>query len=193
MVAALLQPLSGDLSAKKVARHQPLKLAAIENLEHTQTGAPLLGVPKMLSFLAFSDFEAEVQGWSDFPPENRPPIAIVHGAFIIMVGLGSGLLIFSLVLIFIRRRDAQFFQRRKLLKLLVFCTPLGFIALEAGWVVTEVGRQPWIIYGVMKTKDAVTDVPGIVLSLIVTILLYSTLSVAVFCLIRRQIRHLEES
>ncbi|MCB0723456.1 MAG: cytochrome ubiquinol oxidase subunit I [Ignavibacteriae bacterium] len=205
-VFALLQPISGDLSAKFVARNQPLKLAAMEGLFKTTTHAPLTigGIPDMkekkmnfgieipggLSFLAFEDFNAEVKGLDAFPEDEWPPVPIVHISFQIMVGIGSILaLIGVLYLYFLFRKKNQMFNKWYL-KLLFLCTPLGFIAVEAGWFVTEVGRQPWIIYGIMKTKDSLTSMPGLTYTLILYTVLYLILSFIVAWLMYRQIKAL---
>ena len=202
-VAALLQPLSGDLSAKDVAKRQPLKLAAFESLFESTTQAPLLigGWPDtetqtvpyalplkgMLSFLAFGDFDAEVKGLNDFPREHWPPVLIVHLAFQVMVGCGMFLAAVGGVFLFATFRKRDLLLNKRFLLLLACATPLGFIAVEAGWIVTEVGRQPWIIYGVMKTADSLTEVPGIRYSLVLYTVVYVFLSVVVVWLMKRQI------
>jgi cytochrome d ubiquinol oxidase subunit I len=175
VVAALLQPLSGDLSAKQVARLQPVKLAAAE--AHFESGprAPLqlggladvqrrrvdgaLRVPGGLSFLAFGDVDAPVAGLDAFPPDQWPPVRELHLAFDAMVGSGTlmaGVALLALVLA-LRRRGLP--DHRWFLRLLVVVGPLGVVALEAGWLVTEWGRQPWIVRGIMRTADAVTPFP----------------------------------
>ena len=205
-IAAILQPLSGDLSAKDIAERQPAKLAAMEAHYETSKGAPLyiggivneetqevrykIAIPKALSFLAFGDFDAEVKGLNDFPEDERPKVAIVHYAFQIMVGLGI-LLMFSGILFFVALlRKRKWFNNRKFWLLFALLAPMGFIALEAGWIVTEVGRQPWIIHNIMKTKDAVTPMPGVIYSFYTYLAVYLTLSVAVIWLMRRQIKSL---
>jgi cytochrome d ubiquinol oxidase subunit I len=201
--AALLQPLSGDLSARVVARTQPVKLAAMEALWETRRGAPLLiggipdeeaernrfaiEIPYGLSLLAFHDPGAEVKGLSEVPRALRPPVAIVHAAFQVMVAIGSFLAALSLWLLGLRwrRRDAG--AHRPTLVALAVAAPLGFVAIEAGWVVTEVGRQPWIIQGVMRTADAVTPMPGLVVPFLFFTALYVALGVVVAWLLWRQI------
>ncbi len=202
-VAALLQPLSGDLSAKDIAHRQPEKLAALEAHYHTEKGAPLyiggivdeenqtvshkIEIPKALSFLAFGDFNAEVKGLNDFPEANRPPVAITHYAFQVMVGLGGMLAVASILFIIsLKKKKWQGSNRYWLFFSLM--APVGFLALEAGWIVTETGRQPWIIRNVMRTKDAVTPMPGMVYSLYMYVLLYLILAVAVTWLMARQIK-----
>jgi len=207
-IAAILQPISGDLSAKDIAARQPVKLAAMEAHYHTEKGAPLyiggivdndaqevhykIAIPKALSFLAFGDFEAEVKGLNDFPEEERPNVAIVHYAFQTMVGIGSILMSIGLFY-FISLKKKKWTQRARYWLLFVILAPFGFIALEAGWIVTEVGRQPWIIHHIMKTKDAVTPMPGIIVSFYTYIIVYTSLTVAVTWLMTRQIRVLNQS
>lgn len=201
--ASLLQPLSGDISAKFVAEYQPAKLAAMEGQFATERGAPLriggipneatretkyaLEIPKALSFLAFSDFDAEVQGLEAFPEEDWPPVAITHFAFQVMVGLGTLMMLASLWVLALWWRKREVAQSRPLLTFLALLTPAGFIAVEAGWIVTEVGRQPWIVYGFMRTKDALTPMPGLVYPLIGITLLYLFLGVVVAYLLWAQI------
>lgn len=207
-VAALLQPISGDISAKDVAERQPAKLAALEAHYETEKGAPLyiggivdeekqevthkIEIPKALSFLAFGDFDAEVKGLNDFPEDEQPPVAIVHYAFQIMVGIGTLLAIVGLFyLLSLKWKKWQ--NHRKFWLLFTLMAPLGYIALEAGWIVTEVGRQPWIIYQIMKTKDAVTPMPGIFYSLITYTGMYIVLTCVVSWLLARQIKVLNQN
>jgi cytochrome d ubiquinol oxidase subunit I len=201
--AAILQPISGDFSAKDIARRQPAKLAAMEAHFHTQKSAPLIvgGIPDvknkkvdyaielpgMLSFLAHGDFKSEVIGLDKIPVEEQPPVAVVHYAFQIMVGCGVIMMLIALIL-FIALFKKNWFYSTWLLKLFVVGLPLGFIAVEAGWTVTEVGRQPWIIQGIMRTVDAVTPMPGIVWSFYLFTIVYLSLSVVVIFLLHRQIK-----
>ncbi|TBO40245.1 cytochrome ubiquinol oxidase subunit I [Pedobacter kyonggii] len=203
-IGALLQPLSGDISAKDVAKRQPAKLAAMEALYKTEKPAPLLiggivnekdktvkgaiEIPGALSFLAHGDFKAEVKGLDQIPENEHPPVAITHYAFQIMVGIGTLLLLVSLIYFFTLFKKNPLTEKRWLLKLFVGAIPLGYIALEAGWVVTEVGRQPWIIYGIMRTKDAVTPMPGIAYSFYIFSAIYVSLSIIVTFLLYRQIK-----
>lgn len=207
-VAAILQPLSGDLSAKDIAKRQPVKLAAMEAHYETTTGAPLyiggivddkkrevhykIEIPKALSFLAFGDFNAEVKGLNDFPLDVQPKVAIVHYAFQIMVGLGTILLLVGIMFLFSLKKK-HMWSKNWFWLLFSILAPVGFIALEAGWIVTEVGRQPWIIHNIMKTKDAVTPMPGMIYSFYLYIILYTTLSIAVTWLMIRQIKALNTS
>lgn len=207
-VAAILIPISGDLAAKDIAVRQPAKLAAMEAHYHTEKGASLiiggipnpetktvdyaLRIPYALSFLAHGDFNAEVIGLDQIPDDEEPPVMIVHFAFQIMIGIGSLLALISLVFLFLNWRKKDLIYHPTLLKILTFCIPLGFIALEAGWTVTEVGRQPWIIYKVMRTKDAVTPMPGIQYSFYITLFVYLFLSVVLFWLMKRQINAIHQ-
>jgi cytochrome d ubiquinol oxidase subunit I len=193
-VLALLQPLSGDYLAHHVAVHQPAKLAAMEGQWETQRGAPLrigglpdeesettpfaIEIPKLLSFLAYDHFDAEVRGLKSFPTGDRPPVAPVHIAFQVMVFCGVvmiGVGLWGLWLMFRRR----LFNQINFLRSLVIISPLGILAIEAGWVVTEVGRQPWIIYGFQRTAEAVTPMPGLTFSFLVFLGIYLILSLAV--------------
>ncbi|KJD34619.1 cytochrome BD ubiquinol oxidase subunit I [Tamlana nanhaiensis] len=204
-VAAILQPISGDLSAKDIAKRQPVKLAAMEAHFETEKGAPLfiggivdeenqevsykIEIPKALSFLAFGDFDAEVKGLNEFPKENHPNVAMVHYAFQIMVGIGT-LLMFAGIIFFVSLKKKAWWQKNAFWLAFVLLAPLGFIALEAGWIVTEVGRQPWIIHNIMRTKDAVTPMPGMIYSFYTYVVLYTILTIAVTWLMRRQIQFL---
>jgi cytochrome d ubiquinol oxidase subunit I len=200
-VAALLQPLSGDLSARQVAATQPVKLAALEGQFRTERGAPLrigglpdeetretrwaLEIPYGLSILAFHDPGAEVLGLEAFPRENWPNVRNVHLAFQLMVGLGSALALVSLAYLLYRLRRRPI--PRRLLQAVLVTSPFGFLALEAGWLVTEWGRQPFTIRDVMRTADAVTPVGNIAVPFVLFTILYLFLAAVVIVLLRRQI------
>ena len=200
ILPALLQPISGDLAAKVVAKFQPAKLAAMEGQFETEASAPLriggwpdmekretryaIEIPGGLSFLAFGDFSATVTGLNDIPRENWPPVPWVHISFQVMVLIGGALALLSIWAVWLAWRRRIFFTR-PFLRALVLATPLGFIAIEAGWMVTEMGRQPWIIQGVMRVKDAVTPMPGLVVSLVAVVLIYTLLTIVVVALMRR--------
>ncbi len=202
-VAAILQPISGDLSAKDVAKRQPAKLAAMEALFKTEKSAPLLigglpdeknqrvdyaiELPGMLSFLVHGNFHDEVKGLDTIPPENHPPVLITHIAFQIMVGIGMFMVLLA-ILYAISFKKKSWRGKRWFLLLFAIATPLGFIAVEAGWTVTEVGRQPWIIHGIMRTSEAVTPMPGIQYWFYIYTGIYVMLSVIVLFLLMRQIR-----
>jgi cytochrome d ubiquinol oxidase subunit I len=202
--AAILQPFSGDISAKFVARTQPAKLAAMEAHFQTEKAAPLIigGIPDVqnqkvdyairlpgaLSFMIDGNFHSEVKGLDSIPKENQPPVDIMHFAFQIMVGLGVLMMTLSVMYLVAVLRHKRWRNSRWLLRLFVLATPLGFIAVEAGWTVTEVGRQPWIIQGIMRTSDAVTPMPGIIYSFYLFTAVYLSLAVVVTFMLYRQIK-----
>jgi cytochrome d ubiquinol oxidase subunit I len=190
-VSALLQPLVGDVSAKQIAHHQPVKLAAAEGHFETQRGAPLsvvgLEIPKGLSIMAFADPNAEVKGLNDFPRDEWPPVAKVHVAFQVMVLTGGAMALLAVVTLFLRWRRKAWPEDRRVLWGWLLCGPLGVVAMEAGWLVTEWGRQPWIIRGVMRTADAVTPVPNLAAPFWTFTLVYLFLGVMVTFLLVRQV------
>ena len=197
-----LQILSGDHSARAVGRLQPAKLAAMEAHYRTQFGAPLviggipndetrttdyaLTIPRGLSFLLADDPSAKVAGLEEFPRNNWPNVRAVHWSFDIMVASGMALLALAVSSGWLWWKHRALASHPWLLRALVAAGPLGFVAIEAGWVVTEVGRQPWIIYGVMRTKEAVTPMPWIVVPFVAFTALYIFLAFIVFFLLRRQ-------
>jgi cytochrome d ubiquinol oxidase subunit I len=199
--AAILQPVSGDFSAREVARTQPLKLAALEGHFRTERGAPLrvgglpdpearetryaLEIPRGLSLLAFHDPDAEVKGLEAFPRESWPPVRGVHLAFQVMVGLGSALAALALIALALalRRRGWP----RLFLRAVVLAGPAGFVALEAGWLVTEWGRQPFVVRGVLTTAAAVTPVGSLAVPLVLFVVVYVVLGAVTAVLLWRQI------
>jgi cytochrome d ubiquinol oxidase subunit I len=200
-ITALLQPLSGDWLAKLVGRTQPEKLAAMEALHETTAGAPLLiggipdragqihygiEIPKGLSFLATGDPNATIRGLASFPVDERPNALVCHLAFQVMVGGGFALVAVGLLWLVLRRRlrksGAPF--PRWFLWIVALASPLGFLALEAGWIVTEVGRQPWIVYRAMRTADAVTPRSDVGTTLAAFGGLYLALGVALIVMLR---------
>jgi cytochrome d ubiquinol oxidase subunit I len=199
----LAQPIIGHFAGQMVAKHQPMKLAAMEGLFETQTHAPLslggivdhekrelkyaIHLPGVLSFIAFDDFGAEVQGLNDFPREDWPP-TVVHYAHQLMVGIGTALAGLMAVVVWIAWRRRRVPESRAILWGLVAAGPAAFVAIEAGWTVTEVGRQPWVIYGVLRTADAVTPMPGLVVPFVTFLLLYIGLAVATVAIIARQVK-----
>jgi len=198
--AAILQPLSGDLSARTVAQWQPIKLAALEGQFATERGAPLriggipdeaaartryaLEIPYGLSLLAFHDPKAEVKGLDAFGRDLWPPVIPVHFGFQLMVGLGTAMALVGLWVAFVAVRKRDISSQRWLLRTLAIITPFGFIATEAGWTVTEVGRQPWVVQGILKTSDAVTPMPGLVVPMATFTALYVGLGIIVILLMR---------
>jgi cytochrome d ubiquinol oxidase subunit I len=204
-LAAVVTPVQivvGDWAARFLAQRQPVKLAAIEGLYETQRGAPLsiggipvdgelrwaIRIPKGLSLLARHDPNAEIQGLEAFPPENRPPVAPVHIGFQVMVAVGTGLLVLGIWfgLSWIRRREMP--RSRWFLLAALAAGPAAALALEAGWVTTEVGRQPWIVFGIMRVDEAVTRAPAIRLGLYALLIVYTLLTAATILVLRKLAR-----
>ena len=202
LLSAILTPISGDISAKDVAKRQPLKLAAMEAHFETEKGAGLwlggipdeearkvkfgIQIPYLLSLLATNNPMSEIKGLNDFPEDEWPPLLPVHLAFQVMVGIGTLLFLLALFILWRLWKKKDIFENRMILKIFAFATPLGVIAIEAGWIVTEVGRQPWIIYGILKTRDSVSPMPGLEYILFFFAGLYLMLSVTVSWLMYRQ-------
>jgi cytochrome d ubiquinol oxidase subunit I len=198
-VFAPIQIVAGDLSAKMVARTQPVKLAAMEGQFRTEAYAPLrigglpdestrqtrfaLEIPGALSWLAYGDGSVVVRGLDSFPRVDLPPVAVVHVAFQLMVGAGMALFALAAWSAWSVWRRRALPRGRAFLIAVVAAGPLAVLALEAGWVVTEVGRQPWIVQGIMRTAEAVTHAPGIGALFAATLVAYGLLGVgAVFVL-----------
>lgn len=202
-VTALLQPLSGDLNGQIVARDQPEKLAAMEALFETRAGAPLvlggladaktgtirfgIEIPYGLSLLAAHDPNAVIRGLDDFPPDDRPNVLWTHLAFQIMVGSGFVVLAVGVWYWFATWRGIL--EGRWLLRGLVVGSPFGFAGLESGWFVSELGRQPWAVYHVLRTSQAVTPVSEVPISFFGFSLLYLGLGAALVVLLLRLARH----
>ncbi len=198
-LASPVQVLVGDWAARDVARSQPVKLAAIEGLAHTTRGAPahVLGVyengqirfgiaiPHALSLLAFHSWNAKVQGLDAVPPADRPPVNVVRFAFQTMVGIGSLLALLGLFFVAVRLRRGRLPDSRWFYRAVVVAGPLSVVALIAGWVTTEVGRQPWVVYRVMTTADAVTGAGGVPVGYAVLALLYLLVAAGVVWVLRR--------
>ena len=199
LIFSLIVVIIGDLNGVVVAEKQPTKLAAMESLWETTTRAPVYlfalpdeenernkieigAIPGMLSLLVFHDINAEVKGLKAFPREERPPVLITSFAFKGMVGLGF---YFALVMIIGWFKRNRLVDSPKFLKLMLLSIPLPYIAIELGWIVAEVGRQPWIVYGLMKTSDAASPVASsqVLISLIAFILIYGLLGAVGFYLI----------
>jgi len=197
-----LQILSGDLSARAVARLQPAKLAAMEAHYRTRTGAPLviggiprdqtmttayaIEIPRGLSFLATHNPNASVAGLEEFHRDQWPNVRLVHWSFDLMVGSGMVMLALTLCAAVLWLKYRVLPDKRWLLHGLVGAGPLGFLAIETGWMVTELGRQPWIIYGVMRTREAVTPMPGLVAPFLIFTAVYFFLATVVVFLLRQQ-------
>jgi len=196
-VAAPLQVVVGDWAARDVAQSQPVKLAAMEGLAHTTRGAGehLLGwynghavvwgieIPRLLSLLAFHNPNAEVKGLDIVPLADQPPVNVVRFAFQTMVGIGTLLALIGVVYLFLRVRRKQL--PSWLLWAVVAAGPLSVVALIAGWITTEVGRQPWIVYNVMRVSAAVTGAHVIPVSYATLCVVYLGLAGAVFWLLRQ--------
>src|SRR5215211_952817 len=200
-VAAPAQIVVGDWIARQVAEDQPTKLAAFEGLGETQRGAAIhiggwydedtgevrygIELPRLLALLAYHDPDAEVQGLSEVPADERPPVNVVRITFQAMVGIGVFLALLGSVHLYrmVRRRglpSSPWFFRA-----VILAGPLAVVALIAGWVTTEVGRQPWVVYGVMRTEEAVTGADGILVGYATLALVYAGLLVAVIWILRR--------
>lgn len=199
---ALPQIVVGDWAARFVADHQPIKLAAMEGVFETARGVPLhiagvaidgglryaIGIPHGLSLLAHADPDARIVGLNTVPPAGRPPVNIVHWGFQVMVGLGFAMLLLALWLgaYWWRRRDMP--RTRWFLVATSVSGVAAVGALEAGWTVTEVGRQPWIVYEVLRTADAVNPAPGLVWGAALVGAVYTVLTVASVYVLRRLAR-----
>jgi cytochrome d ubiquinol oxidase subunit I len=204
LIFSLAELVQGHIHGSEVAKIQPAKLAAMEALWDTQAGAPQTlflipdeknernlvefgKIPGALSMLAYHSPTATVKGLKDFPKEERPPVALTFIAFRVMVGLGF---FFALVTVIAWFKRKTLESSPRFLKLLLYSIPLPYIALQAGWIVTEVGRQPWIVYGLMKTKDAVSPiaVSQVGTTLAAFILAYSALGAVAFYLVAKHVR-----
>jgi cytochrome d ubiquinol oxidase subunit I len=203
--AAALVPFqiaAGDYAARFLATYQPTKLAAIEGVFQTGSHVPLhvggivrdgelryaLKIPNGLSLLVGYRPETVVRGLDQVPVADRPPVTVVHLAFDVMVGIGLALLLLGLwlLLAWLRRRDLP--RSRLFLRLCAAAGVASVVALESGWIVTEVGRQPWVVYGKMRTTDAVNPAPGLAVGLAVVAAVYVVLTVAVTYVLRRMAR-----
>jgi cytochrome d ubiquinol oxidase subunit I len=201
-IAALVAPvqvLVGDWAARAVAGEQPVKLAAIEGLGHTTRGAPehLLGwyvdgevrygvkIPKLLSLLARHDPNAVVQGLDAVPADQRPPVNVVRVAFQLMVGIGTALAALGAVFLFVRVRRERLPESPWFYRAVAAAGPASCVALVAGWVTTEVGRQPWVVYRVMRTGEAVTAANGIPVGYAALAAIYALVAIGVAWILRR--------
>ena len=192
-LASVAQVFVGDWNGREVAAAQPTKLAAFEGLGRTTSGAPvhILGwyshghveygipLPRLLSLLAFHSTQATVEGLDAVTPADRPPVNAVRLAFQTMVGIGSLLALLSVVFLFARIRLKRLPESTWFYRALVAAGPLSVVALIAGWVVTEVGRQPWVVYRVMRTSQAVTGAGGVPIGYATLAIVYLALAVAV--------------
>jgi cytochrome d ubiquinol oxidase subunit I len=162
----------------------PLRIGGIPD-EEAETTSYSIDIPGGLSFLSFMDPSAEVRGLKEFPREDRPPVTVVHVAFQIMVGCGMAMMGVAALFGWRWWRGGAVPTDPRTLKILVAATPLGLIALEAGWTVTEVGRQPWIIKGVLRTADAVTPMPHLTVPFLAFSGLFLMLGIVTVVLLRR--------
>jgi cytochrome d ubiquinol oxidase subunit I len=198
-IAAPIQIVIGDWAAREVAKEQPIKLAALEGLAKTTRGAPehLLGwyngrevvggieIPRLLSLLAYHDPDARVVGLDSVPPRDRPPVNVVRYAFQTMVGIGTLLALIGVVFLFVRFRRRRLPRSRWFYRGVVVAGPLSVVALIAGWITTEVGRQPWVVYGYMRTEEAVTGASGIPIGYATLVVVYIGLGALVAWMLRR--------
>jgi cytochrome bd ubiquinol oxidase subunit I len=198
-LAAPVQVLVGDWAARDVARAQPTKLAALEGVGRTEKGAPehLAGwytdgkvkygvrIPRLLSLLAYHDPNAKVQGLEAVPPNQRPPVNVVRVAFQLMVAIGSAMALLGVIYLFTRWRRGRMPESPWFYRAVVAAGPLSVVALICGWVTTEVGRQPWVVYGVMRTSDAVTGAGGIPVGYGTLVAVYLGVAAAVVWILRR--------
>src|SRR5262245_37395539 len=198
-VAAPAQLVVGDWAARTIAEDQPTKLAAVEGLRATTSGADLtmggwyfggrvhggIALPRMLSLLAFHDPSARVAGLDRVSPMDRPPVAWVRNCFQLMVGIGTGLALLGLWFLWARWRRGALPRTQWFYRLVVAAGPASVIALSAGWMVTEVGRQPWIVYRLMRVEDAVTGPRGIPIGFATLGIVYAGLGVIALFMLRR--------
>jgi cytochrome d ubiquinol oxidase subunit I len=194
LVSSIFVVIEGDQHAIHVTETQPTKLAAMEAHWETGTRAPVIlfalpdqekekniieigKLPGVLSFLGYHDFNAEVKGLKDFPKEERPPVLLTMLSFRIMVGLGMLFPLLMIIGFFLRKR---LLENPWYLRIMLFAIPLPYIANEAGWFLAEIGRQPWIVYGLMKTTDAVSpiSIDQVSLSMLAFVLIYGLLGFA---------------
>jgi cytochrome d ubiquinol oxidase subunit I len=204
-IAALASPvqiLIGDWAARDVATAQPIKLAAIEGLAKTTKGASehLLGwytqgqvmygiaIPKLLSLLAFHNPDAVVKGLDTVPVDRQPPVNVVRVSFQLMVGIGTLLALLGVIYLFVRIRRKRLPESVWFYRALALAGPASVMALIAGWVTTEVGRQPWVVYKVMLTNEAVTGAGGIPVGYVTLVLVYAGVGIGVVWILRRLAR-----
>jgi cytochrome d ubiquinol oxidase subunit I len=198
-LAAPVQVLIGDWAGREVAKYQPVKLAALEGLGRTSRGAPIhllgwytggqvkagIAIPHALSLLAFHDWNATVQGLDAVAPSNRPPVNVVRVAFQLMVAAGTLMALLGVFFLFVRVRFRRLPESVWFYRAVVLAGPASLVALIAGWVTTEVGRQPWVVYGVMRTSQAVTGAGGLPVGYATLVLVYLGVACAVVWIVRR--------
>jgi cytochrome d ubiquinol oxidase subunit I len=201
-LAAPAQVVVGDWAARTVADEQPVKLAALEGLAKTTKGAPehILGwyddgdvkygikIPKLLSLLAYHDPNATVKGLDTVPPDQRPPVNIVRIAFQTMVGFGTLMALLGVFYLVVWYRKRRLPVTPWFFRAVFVAGPVSVVVLIAGWVTTEVGRQPWVVYGVMRTREAVTGADGIPIGYATLALVYLGVGLGVVWVLRRLAR-----
>jgi cytochrome d ubiquinol oxidase subunit I len=201
-VGALVQPVIGHLLGGNLGDRQPAKLAAFELATTTESPSPLriggwlvdghvrgaLDIPILGSLIAHNSFTEPVQGMDTIPAENMPPVNLTHWAFQTMVGIGTLLALAVMIFWVARWRGRDLLAHRWFLRFAVAAGPLALIALEAGWVATEVGRQPWVVYDVLRTAEAAADNPGLWLLLGAALVVYGALTVGAVAVLRSMAR-----
>ena len=203
LLMAILMVFTGHHQGRIVAKYQPLKLAAMEAQWESESSVPFnlfvipnvkeqknveaLPIPGLMSWLSHGSFSAEIKGLKSFPKEDWPPILISFISFRLMIGLGVLFVVMAGCAFFFRRKPEM---PRWLARLLVWGLPFPYIALFLGWTLAEVGRQPWIVYGLMRTKDAVSPVPAenVLISLVAFVLIYSALGILDVYLLQKYAR-----
>ena len=202
LIGAVATGYFGDMNGQVVAKYQPAKYAAMEGLFHTTRGAPetILGFPNAATmhttfaikiqglgaWLAFRNPNATVKGLDAFPRDQWPVTSVIHWTFDLMVGIGFLLIFFGLYFwfrYFFKRRGL--FESKTVLLTVAALGPLSFLAIELGWMTTEMGRQPWVVYGYVLTKDAVTPAPALDISFLVFSCIYVALAIATIIFLLR--------
>ncbi len=205
LIFSIFVALEGDFHARHVTEVQPAKLAAMESLWETTTRAPIhlialpsekeerniiqiASIPGVLSFLGHHDFDAEIQGLKDFPKDERPPVMLTFVSFRLMVALGTYFILATIIGLIIRNNLLAY---PLYLKLIMFSVPLPYLAIEFGWLLAEAGRQPWIVYGIMKTTDGVSPIAlsQVAASLVAFVLVYALLgAVGYYLIIKKAVK-----
>jgi cytochrome bd ubiquinol oxidase subunit I len=198
-VTTPLQVVAGDVAARYVADRQPVKLAAFEGQAQTERGAPehlggvfvngqlhgAILIPHALSILAYGNPDSTVKGLNSVAPADQPPVNEVHIAFDLMVGIGFSLLALSAWLAWTWRRLRALPRSRWFFRAAVLAGPAAVVAMEAGWVTTEVGRQPWTVYGILRTDQAISTAPGLFVLFYVLLAVYTVLTISTLLVLRR--------
>jgi len=188
-IAAVVQPFIGHVAGMRLAEQQPSKLAAMELVTETEQNAPLviggalidgevrggLRIPGLGSLIARAGFDRPILGLEEYPVDERPPANIVHWSFQIMVGIGTLLALFVVWFWWRHWRGRDPMASSRVLRWVVAAAVLSIVALQTGWITTEVGRQPWIVYGIMRVDEAVTRNSGIWISLTVVLVVYAAM------------------